>query len=137
MAEAGPSTGNGATSNTRISSRHSRLAFPDLEKDAGPSRINRQPNSTAKIPGPTRTVIGRVAPSADGRRRVKSVDEAQQPFNIGLRQAYGLNDSQRRVVSTGKTGGSMRASKVTSGMNTDGSADYSSTVFSDEYDLCE
>ena len=137
MAEAGPSTGNGTPSSAGVSSRQSRLTFPDFDHEPGPSRISRRPDGTAKVAGPSRINTGRSLAPADGRRRVKSVDEAQHPFNVGLRQAYDLDDSQRRVVSAGRRGGSMRVGKVASSMNTDGSTDYSSTAFSDEYDLCE
>lgn len=138
MAEAGPSTGNGNPSSSAASaSRHTRLAFPDLDRDAGPLRVGRRADTGTKIAGSSRIGPSKNAASTDGRRRVKSVDEAQQPFSIGLRQAYDMDDSQRRAVSTGRKGGSMRVGKATPGMNTDGSTDYSSAAFSDEYDLCK
>lgn len=132
MAEAGPSTGHGTSSSAGPSTRPNRILFPNDEFDGGISRLARTSEVATKgtLQSLSRSANGKYPASADVRRRVRSVDEAQHSHPAGLR------DLQRRVISGGRTGGSLRIGNASAGVSTDASTDHSSTAFSDEYDLC-
>ncbi|KIP10133.1 hypothetical protein PHLGIDRAFT_273820 [Phlebiopsis gigantea 11061_1 CR5-6] len=118
-------------SNTGPPSRPNRILFPNAEFDGGISRLARASEGATKgtLQSLARSANGRYPASADGRRRVRSVDEAQHSHSTGLR------DLPRRVISGGRAGGSLRIGGSSAGVSTDASTDRSSTAFSDEYDL--
>ena len=138
MAEAGPSNSNGASTSAGPSLRPNRLPFPNPGLDAGIVRLTRSTEVASKgsLHVLSRPNSGKIPVSADIRRRVRSVDGIQQQYPSGLRRIYGPDDPQRRVASGSRRSGSVRGD-VPLGTTTDEGTDYSTTAFSDEYDLCE